>query len=126
MKIFEWVLSLVAAFILLQTLFFKFSGAEESIFIFSTIGLEPWGRYASGVVELIAGVLLLFSKYRVYGSILALGVISGAIFFHLTVLGIDVKEDGGQLFYYALAVFSASLLLLFIKRKEIPLLGSKF
>ncbi|MEQ8238248.1 MAG: DoxX family protein [Cyclobacteriaceae bacterium] len=126
MKVFEWILSLVAAFILLQTLFFKFSGAEESIFIFSTVGMEPWGRYASGVVELIAGVLLLVPKYRVYGSMLALGVISGAIFFHLTVLGIEVKGDGGQLFYYALTVFLASLFILFIRKKEIPILGSKF
>lgn len=124
-KIIEWVLSIVAALILLQTLFFKFTGAEESIYIFTQVGMEPVGRIGSGIVELIAGVSLLVPKVRVYGAILALGVISGAIFFHLTVLGIEVKGDGGLLFYYALVVFISSLIVLFFRRKEIPVIGNK-
>ena len=103
--IFEWLLSILAAFLLLQTLFFKFSGSDESIYIFTQVGMEPWGRYASGIAELIAGILLLWPKYRVYGALLALGVISGAIFFHLTKLGIEVMDDDGLLFYYAITVF---------------------
>src|SRR5215468_6240411 len=83
----SWLLQIVVAVILLQTLFFKFTGAEESVYIFSTLGLEPWGRYASGVAELIAAILLLVPGYAPFGALLALGVISGAIVSHLTKLG---------------------------------------
>ncbi|MFY0601229.1 MAG: DoxX family protein [Cyclobacteriaceae bacterium] len=125
MKIFEWILSAVAALLLLQTLYFKFTGAPESIYIFETVGMEPYGRIGSGVAELIAGVLLLIPTYRVYGALIGLGVISGAIFFHLTKLGIEVKGDGGLLFYYAVAVFVSCLIIAFFRRKEIPIIGSK-
>lgn len=117
--IFEWLLSILAAFLLLQTLFFKFSGSDESVYIFTQIGMEPWGRLGSGVLELIAGVLLLWSRYRIYGALLAIVVISGAIFFHLTSLGIEVMNDDGQLFYYALTVLISSLLLVWMRRKDL-------
>ncbi len=123
--IFEWLLSILAAFLLLQTLFFKFSGSDESVYIFSQLGMEPWGRIGSGVLELIAGVLLLWSKYRVYGAILALGVISGALFFHLTSLGIEIMDDDGRLFYYALTVFISSLILVFMRKKDLPLFNKQ-
>ena len=126
MKIFEWILSLIAAFIMLQTLFFKFTGAPESIYIFSTIGMEPYGRYGSGIAELIASVSLLIPRFRVFGGILGLGVITGAIFFHLTSLGIEVQGDGGQLFYMAITVFLCCLVILVIHRKEIPIIGKWF
>ena len=116
---FEWILSAVAALILLQTLFFQFSGAEESIYIFTQVGMEPWGRYASGVAELIAGVLLLIPRFRHFGAALALGVISGAIFFHLTSLGIEVMDDGGQLFIMAVIVFVFSAILLWLNRTKL-------
>ena len=124
-RITEWVLAVIASFILLQTLYFKFTGREESIYIFTTVGMEPVGRIGSGIVELIAGIFLLIPRLRVYGAILALGVISGAIFFHLTKLGIEVMGDGGLLFYYALAVFVSCLFILFWRRKEIPFLNSR-
>jgi putative oxidoreductase len=98
-------LRLVAAAILLQTLFFKFTGAAESVYIFEKVGQEPWGRYGSGVVELIAAGLLFLRPTRTIGAGLALGVISGAIFFHLTKLGIVVQDDGGLLFVLALVVW---------------------
>jgi len=123
--IFEWLLSILAAFLLLQTLFFKFSGSDESVYIFTQVGMEPWGRWASGFIELIAGVLLLWPKYRVYGAIVALGVISGAIFFHLTSLGIEVMHDDGQLFYYALTVFISSLLILWMRKDDLPFLNKQ-
>lgn len=116
---FEWILSAVEALILLQTLFFKFSGAEESIYIFTQVGMEPWGRYASGVAELIAGVLLLIPRSRHLGAALALGVISGALFFHLTSLGIEVMGDGGQLFIMAVIVFLLSAILLWLNRAKL-------
>src|SRR5208282_992370 len=97
-----WVLRILAAVILLQTLFYKFSAAEESVYIFSTLGMEPWGRIGSGIVELIAAVLLLIPRTTPIGAVLGLGVMSGALFFHLTKLGLVVKDDHGQLFIYCL------------------------
>jgi hypothetical protein len=84
----SWSLRGIAAVILLQTLFFKFSGAKESVYIFSTLGMEPWGRIGSGVVELSASILILIPRTVVYGAVISLGVISGAILLHLTKLRI--------------------------------------
>lgn len=114
-----WALRIIAALILLQTLFFKFSAAEESVYIFSTLGMEPWGRIGSGVLELIASVLILYPRTTYIGAALGVGLMSGAIFFHLTKLGLVVKNDGGQLFIYALLVFISCALLLIIHRKQI-------
>lgn len=114
-----WVLRLVAAVIMLQTLFFKFSGSEESVYIFKTLGMEPYGRIGSGVMELIASVLILYPKTTVYGAVLAIGLMAGAIFFHLTKLGLVVMDDGGQLFIYALLVFISSVALVIIYRAQL-------
>lgn len=119
----SWILQLVAAAILFQTLFFKFTGAEESVYIFTRLGLEPWGRIGSGVTELIACVLLLTPRTVPLGAILALGVISGAIVSHVTKLGIVVKGDGGLLFALAIVVFVASAVVLVIRRAQIPVIG---
>ncbi len=112
----SWIAQIGVAVILLQTLFFKFTGAPESIYIFTRLGLEPWGRIASGVVELVAGVLLLAPATAALGALIALGVISGALVSHLTVLGIEVQADGGLLFILACAVFAGSLLVLWLRR----------
>lgn len=116
----SWVLQLSVAAILLQTLFFKFTGADESIFIFSTLGAEPWGRYASGIAELVAAALLLVPGCAAYGALLSLGVISGALVSHLTVLGIEVRGDGGLLFALAVIVFVCSLAILALRWRELP------
>ena len=121
-----WILRLVVAFILLQTLFFKFTAAPESVYIFETVGMEPWGRIGSGIVELIASILLLIPRTTWAGALLALGTIAGAIFFHLTKLGIEVKGDGGQLFIMALIVFVSSLVILLLSRKQIPIISRLF
>jgi uncharacterized membrane protein YphA (DoxX/SURF4 family) len=113
-----WILRILAALILLQTLFFKFTAAKESVYIFSTIGMEPWGRIGIGVLELAAAILILVPTTTLYGSLLGLGLMSGAIFFHLTKLGISVQNDGGQLFIYALIVFLSSIALVLINRNE--------
>ena len=120
----SWVLRIVVAVILLQTLFFKFTGAEESIYIFTTVGAEPWGRYGSGVMELIAAVLLLIPGTVAIGALLAAGVGVGAVFSHLTLLGIDVKGDGGLLFGLACVVLAGSAVVLAIHRRELPVVGS--
>ena len=114
-----WVLRLIAAVIMLQTLFFKFSGSPESIYIFKTLGMEPYGRIGTGVMELIASILILYPKTTAYGAVLAIGLMAGAIFFHLTKLGLVVMDDGGQLFIYALLVFISSLVLAIIYRQQL-------
>jgi uncharacterized membrane protein YphA (DoxX/SURF4 family) len=119
----SWGLQLLVAGILLQTLFFKFTGAAESVYIFSTLGVEPWGRILSGIVELVAAILLLVPATTTVGAVLALAVMAGAIGSHLTVLGIEIMGDGGLLFALALTVFGASAVLLVIRRREIPLVG---
>ncbi len=124
MKILDWVARLTAVAILGQTLFFKFSAAPESVYIFDKVGLGAPGRIGSGVAELIAALLLL-TPYAWLGALLALGVISGAIMSHLTVLGIEVQGDGGELFGLAVVVFLASLVVLYLHRREIPVIGDK-
>ena len=114
-----WILRLIAAVILLQTLYFKFSAAPESIYIFSKLGMEPWGRIGTGILELIAGILLLVPATTAFGALLATGLMTGAIFFHITKLGISVQDDGGQLFIYALLVFASSIVLVIIYRNDV-------
>ena len=121
----SWVLQLAAAAILVQTLYFKFTGAEESVYIFRTVGAEPWGRIGSGIVELIAAVLLLIPATSALGALLSLVVISGAIVSHLTLLGLVVQDDGGLLFGLAVIVFAASLGVLIIRRRELPFVGAR-
>jgi len=118
-NIFLWVLRLVAAYILLQTLRFKFGAEPESVYIFTKVGMEPWGRIGSGIVELIASVLILIPRTTAFGALMAIGTMSGAIFFHLTKLGIEVMGDGGQLFYMGIAVWVSCAILLFVYRNQI-------
>jgi uncharacterized membrane protein YphA (DoxX/SURF4 family) len=114
-----WVLRLLPAVILLQTLFFKFTASPESVYIFTTVGMEPWGRIASGIAELVAAILMLVPRFTWLGALLAMGIMSGAIFFHLTILGIEVQGDGGLLFVYALIVFLCSAVLLLMNRDKL-------
>ena len=120
-----WILRIVAAAILVQTLFFKFTAAPESVYIFTQLGIEPYGRIGSGIVELIAAVCLLIPRFNWLGAGLAMGTMAGAIFSHLGPLGIDVQGDGGLLFSLAVIVFICSAVLLFFDRKNIPFIGSK-
>jgi len=124
-KVLSWVLRLTAAVILLQTLLFKFTAAPESVYIFTKVGAEPWGRIGSGVVELIAAIFILTPRFTWLGSLLALGVMGGAILSHLTVLGIEVQGDNGLLFVLALIVFVCSTANLLLHRSEIPIIGRR-
>ena len=117
--ILERVLSIITSIILLQTLFFKFTGAEESVYIFSKLNMEPSGRIGIGVAELIAGILLLFRKTSHFGSILGMAILSGALFFHLTILGIEVQNDGGYLFTLAIITFINCVIITWLKRNAL-------
>jgi len=122
----SWGLQLLVAGILLQTLYFKFSGAEESVYIFTAVHAEPWGRIGSGVIELVAAILLLNPSTVPLGAILTLGTMTGAILSHLTILGISVKDDGGLLFGLALTAFIGSAIVLALRRGQIPVVGRYF
>ena len=123
MKITYQICRIAAAVILVQTLFFKFTGAEESVYIFTKVGAEPFGRIGSGIIELIAAILLFVPRLSWLGATLACGVMAGAILSHLTILGIVVKDDGGLLFTLACVVFVSSLFALWTNRADIPVLG---
>ena len=126
-NILSWLLRIVVAVILLQTLFFKFTGAAESVYIFKTLGAEPWGRIGSGVVELIASILLLTPRTIWLGALLSLGTISGAIMSHLTTLGIKLTAvgDNGELFALAVIVLISSAIVLLLHRRQVPIIGER-
>ncbi len=126
MTILSWVLRLTAAGILLQTLFFKFTGSPESVYIFTKVGAEPWGRIGSGLIELAAAILLLLPATAPVGGLIAAGVMAGAIGSHLSVLGIEVQGDGGLLFALACYVLVASLLVVGLHRADLPVVGHLF
>lgn len=125
--LFRWVLRILAALIMLQTLFFKFTAAPESVYIFTKLGVEPWGRIGSGVLELLASILILIPATCAWGAVLAVGLMAGAIASHVLILGISVQGDGGQLFAYACIVFVCSLALLWLHRAQwLRLLPARF
>jgi putative oxidoreductase len=116
--ILAWALRLAAAIILLQTLYFKFSAHPESVELFTKLGVEPWGRIGTGVIELITGILLLITPTAFVGGLLALGLMSGAIASHLLVIGIESKGDGGLLFILAIVVFFCSVCICYIYKNQ--------
>jgi len=113
-----WVLRLLAAFIMLQTLYFKFTGHEQSVRLFTELGMEPWGRIGTGIFELIASILILYPRTTGWGAGLGAGLMAGALFFHVTKLGLKFDGDYG-LFTMAMIAFVACLLLLFIFRNQV-------
>jgi uncharacterized membrane protein YphA (DoxX/SURF4 family) len=118
-NIFTWLLRIVAAVIMLQTLYFKFTAQAESVQLFTQLGMEPWGRIVTGIGELIASVLILVPRTKLLGALMGLGLMAGAIFFHLTELGIYFGGDA-LLFTYAVICFVCSACLIVIYRKDIP------
>jgi uncharacterized membrane protein YphA (DoxX/SURF4 family) len=113
------ILRVVISIILLQTLFFKFTAAPESVFIFSALGVEPWGRWASGFAELVASIFLLIPQGYTVGAILSIGIMIGAIGSHIFIIGIEVHNDGGLLFLLANTVFILSLIIVILEKEQI-------
>lgn len=120
------IFRIIIALILLQTLRYKFTAHPDSAFIFTKVGLEPYGRIGTGILELISAILILLPKTIWAGALLTFGIISGVVLIHLTQLGIEVNNDGGKLFYMALLVLVLSILILWNQRKKIPVIGKKF
>jgi uncharacterized membrane protein YphA (DoxX/SURF4 family) len=120
------VVRITVAIILIQTLRFKFTAHEDSVYIFTKVGLEPYGRIGIGVLELISSILLIIPKTIWIGALLTFGIIGGALMMHVTKLGIEINNDGGNLFYIAIVTFILSGIILFDQRKRLPIIGSKF
>lgn len=116
--IFDWLVRLVAAVILLQTLYFKFTAHPESVVLFTKLGVEPWGRIGTGIMELIAGVLLLLPATAFLGGLLGVGLMAGAILSHVAIIGIESDGDGGQLFVLAIVVFVCSATTMWFHRTQ--------
>ena len=117
-NIISWVLRIAAAAILLQTLYFKFTGHPESVELFTKLGVEPWGRIGTGVIELITGIILLIPASAFIGAFLGIGLMFGAILSHLTVIGIESKGDGGQLFMLAIIVMILCIVIALIHKQQ--------
>ena len=120
-----WGARIVAAIIMLQTLYFKFTASPESVYIFTEVGMEPWGRIGVGAMELIASALILVTATAWLGAGLALGLMAGAIGMHLTLLGIEVQDDGGQLFLYAVIVLVCSLYILWYDLDKVKVIATR-
>ena len=119
MKYFIFIVKAIVAFILLQTLYFKFSGSTESVYIFEKLGMEPFGRIGSGIIELGAAILLFINKTKFYAALTIVGTMLGAIISHLFILGIEIMNDGGTLFILAVITFFLSLFLAFNHRSDL-------
>lgn len=120
-KHFPLLLRIIVAIVLIQTLRFKFTAHPDSVYIFTKVGLEPYGRISIGALELISAIFLLIPKTVWIGALLTLGIIGGAILMHLTQLGIEINNDGGLLFITALVIFILSTVILYQSRKDIPI-----
>jgi putative oxidoreductase len=117
-KYLSLLLRIVAAVILLQTLYFKFTAHSESVELFTKLGVEPWGRIGTGIIELLAGIFLIIPSTKIYGALLGVGLMCGAIFSHLLVIGIESKGDGGQLFLLAIGVLGCCILVLILNKSD--------
>ncbi|RFS15534.1 DoxX family protein [Emticicia sp. C21] len=126
LKTASWVLRIIAAVILLQTLYFKFTAHPESVELFTKLGAEPWGRIGTGILELITGILLLIPATAFIGGFLAMGLMFGAIASHILVIGIESKSDGGQLFMLAIIVLICSMAIQIIHHKEGRAIAEKY
>jgi uncharacterized membrane protein YphA (DoxX/SURF4 family) len=119
-SVFYWIIRLIPAVIMLQTLYFKFTAHPQSVKLFTILGMEPWGRVGIGVLELIASVLLLINRTVLPGALLGAGLMCGAIFFHITNSNIGINFDGDPiLFIYAIITLACCLALIVIQRRYI-------
>ena len=117
-KVLFWLIRIIPAIIMMQTLFYKFTAAPESVALFSELGIEPFGRIVSGVIELIASILLFIPNKSFYGALIGFGIMIGAILSHLFIIGINFNNDGGGLLTPAIITFICCAFVLFEERKK--------
>ncbi len=117
-NIISWILRITATVILWQTLYFKFTAHPESVELFTKLGVEPWGRIGTGIIELIIGILLLIPSTAFLGAFFGAGTMSGAILSHLAIIGIASKNDGGLLFGLAIIVLVCCLIIMILHKEQ--------
>ncbi|MCC7012683.1 MAG: DoxX family protein [Planctomycetes bacterium] len=126
-----WTCQCAAAAILAQTLYFKFSAAPEPVYIFSTLGAEPWGRLGTGVAELAVALALLVPRTAALAALASMGMMLGALGAHLTRLGVEIRlpgaaqGDGGLLFVLAAVTLLASAVVAWLRRASLPWVGAR-
>jgi len=121
-----WLPRLLIAGILGQTLYFKFTGAPEAVALFTKLGVEPWGRLGLGVAEALLTVGVLLPRTYLLAGLGTVGLMSGAVFSHLTVLGIETNGDGGALFFMALVAMASGAAISWSRRRALPVVGRWF
>ena len=122
-KIIIWALRIIAALIMLQTLYFKFTAHPQSVHLFTILGMEPWGRISIGCLELVASILILVPRTTAFGALLGLGLMAGAIFFHLTKIGIKFDGDYGLFTYAAIVFVSCAILVIYYLKDLLRFVG---
>lgn len=121
-NIVSWIAQIIAVVIMGQSLFYKFTAHEESVAIFTDINMEPYGRILIGVLEVFACLLLLKRSSAHYGALLGFGIMGGAVIGHFTQIGFEGAR--GQLGAMAFLVMICCAVILFIRRMELPFVGS--
>ncbi|MCY4523506.1 MAG: DoxX family protein [Halobacteriovoraceae bacterium] len=120
-----WIFQIIAAVILVPVGMMKFANGETDIYIFTQLGMEPFGRYLIGVLEILSGILLLSRNLSACGGVLGIGVMCGAILAHVSALGFEVMEDGGMHIWILLIVSLSCLVVVFLRKKQLPLIGNQ-
>lgn len=115
----SWVLRIITTYIIFQIVYFKLSGDPQCIFVFEKMEIEPHGRFITGLIELVVGIFLLVPNTKLLGILGAFGAASCCLTAHFTVLGIEINNDGGQLFSMTASVFVLSIILSIIHKDEI-------
>ena len=116
-----WCFQLIIAGIFIPIGILKFMNNPADLEIFSQLGMEPAGRYIIGVLEILAGLMVLTNAVAAMGAFLGVGVMLGAMLAHMTVLGIDQTH-----FILLFIVFLSCCIVSFIRRKQLPLIGNIF
>lgn len=123
-RIISWILQIVVAVLLAQASVFKLISDPDTVSLFTKLGMEPHGRIMTGIFELLACILLLIPVSSIYGALLAAGLMSGALLGHITKLGFTGPE--GELGIMAILILLASLVILFLRRAQLPFIARMF
>jgi len=129
----SWILqALIILILLMAGPIPKLTGDEGAIALFTELGAEPIGRYVVGALEAIAMILLIVPKTTATGAVLTAGLMFGAIMGHIIKLGISISADvhpgleGPSMFIMASVAFIASLIIIILRRAQLPIIGAKF
>lgn len=123
-KLISIVFQIIAALILANAAFGKFSGNEMSVHVFHELNILET-RIVIGIIEVLAALLLL-SKIPQYGALLGFGTMLGALIAHVSILGMEIHGDGGQMVMMMAVVLLSSIIVMWINRRRMPFVGHTF